>query len=75
MPNNNPIRVFVVDDHQVVRMGLKTMLESTSDITVVGVTASAREALEQVQGIYHRPVGVAVHPVLKGGSLGVSVFC
>lgn len=51
MPNDNPIRVFVVDDHQVVRMGLKTMLESTSDITVVGVAASAREALEQVQGI------------------------
>ncbi len=27
------IRVFVVDDHQVVRMGLKTMLESASDIS------------------------------------------
>ncbi|HTH53994.1 MAG TPA: response regulator transcription factor [Edaphobacter sp.] len=51
MPNDNSIRVFVVDDHQVVRMGLKTMLESTSDITVVGVAASAREALEQVPGV------------------------
>ena len=51
MSNSNPIRVFVVDDHQVVRMGLKTMLESTPDIMVVGVAASAREALELVPSI------------------------
>jgi DNA-binding NarL/FixJ family response regulator len=48
MLKTNRIRVFVVDDHQVVRMGLKTMLESTADIVVVGIAASAREALEQV---------------------------
>jgi DNA-binding NarL/FixJ family response regulator len=46
-----PIRVFVVDDHQVVRMGLKTMLESAQDINVVGVAASAHEAIEQVSCI------------------------
>lgn len=51
MSNSNPIRVFVVDDHQVVRMGLKTMLESTPDITVVGVAASAGEALEQLSAV------------------------
>jgi DNA-binding NarL/FixJ family response regulator len=51
MSNSNPIRVFVVDDHQVVRMGLKTMLESTPDITVVGVAASASEALEQLSAV------------------------
>jgi DNA-binding NarL/FixJ family response regulator len=39
------IRTFFVDDHQVVRMGLKTMLESEPDIHVVGMAASAREAL------------------------------
>src|SRR6185295_13200910 len=46
-----PIRVFVVDDHQVVRMGLKTMLESASDINVVGVAASAQEAIERISGV------------------------
>lgn len=51
MSNSNPIRVFVVDDHQVVRMGLKTMLESTPDIIVVGVAASACEALEHLPAV------------------------
>src|ERR1700744_41534 len=42
------IRVFVVDDHQVVRMGIKTMLESEPDILVVGTAASGQEALERL---------------------------
>jgi DNA-binding NarL/FixJ family response regulator len=42
------IRVFVVDDHQVVRMGLKTMLESEPDIVVVGDAESGADALEQL---------------------------
>ena len=32
-------------------MGLKTMLESTEDINVVGVAASAQEAIEQLSGV------------------------
>ena len=39
------IRTFFVDDHHVVRMGLKTMLEHEPDIQVVGNAGSAREAL------------------------------
>lgn len=42
------IRVFVVDDHHVVRMGLRTMLESEPDIVVVGTASSGQEALQQV---------------------------
>ena len=45
MPNGQKIRVFVVDDHQVVRMGLKTMLESEPDIQVVGMASGGHEAL------------------------------
>jgi len=51
MTTPSPIRVFVVDDHQVVRMGLQTMLESDSGITVVGTAASAKEALEKISSI------------------------
>jgi DNA-binding NarL/FixJ family response regulator len=40
------IRVFVVDDHQVVRMGLQTMLESEPDLHVVGMASGGKEALE-----------------------------
>ena len=43
-----PIRIFIVDDHAVVRLGLKTMLESEPDIKVVGSAASAKEALEMI---------------------------
>ena len=45
---SDKIRVFVVDDHQVVRMGLKTMLESAPDISVVGVAASSQEAIDRI---------------------------
>lgn len=44
-----PIRVMIVDDHPVVRMGLKTMLESEDDISVVGIAGSAAEALREVE--------------------------
>jgi DNA-binding NarL/FixJ family response regulator len=41
----NVIRVLVVDDHPVVRMGLGSMLGSQKGITVVGMVASGGEAL------------------------------
>jgi DNA-binding NarL/FixJ family response regulator len=41
----NEIRVLVVDDHPVVRMGLGSMLGSQKGITVVGMVASGGEAL------------------------------
>jgi DNA-binding NarL/FixJ family response regulator len=42
------IRIFIVDDHAVVRLGLKTMLESEPDIRVVGTAGSGKEALEAI---------------------------
>lgn len=39
------ISVFVVDDHSVVREGLKRILEQSRDVRVVGEAASAEEAL------------------------------
>jgi DNA-binding NarL/FixJ family response regulator len=48
MDERQRIRTFFVDDHQVVRMGLKTMLESEPDIQVVGWAASAHEALDAI---------------------------
>lgn len=45
---NGPIRIFIVDDHAVVRLGLKTMLESEADMKVVGSAASGSEALEAI---------------------------
>jgi two-component system NarL family response regulator len=40
-----PVRVFVVDDHPVVREGLLAILATQSDMKVVGEATSAEEAL------------------------------
>ena len=42
------IRVMVVDDHEVVRTGLKAILEPEGDPEVVGEAASARDAIQKV---------------------------
>lgn len=40
------ISIVIVDDHPVVRQGLRVMLSSEPGFTVMGMAASAREALE-----------------------------
>ena len=45
---SGPIRIFIVDDHAVVRLGLRTMLESEHDMKVVGMAGSGREALQKI---------------------------
>ncbi|MFJ9786441.1 response regulator [Amycolatopsis sp. NPDC101161] len=42
------ISVFLLDDHELVRTGLKTVFESESDIEVVGEAATAAEALVRI---------------------------
>jgi two-component system response regulator DevR len=43
---NEPIRVMIVDDHAVVREGLRTLLSRMPDLTVVGQAGSVAEAIE-----------------------------
>lgn len=43
------ISIFLVDDHQVVREGLRRMLELEPDFEVVGEAGTAKEALDQVE--------------------------
>lgn len=45
------IRILLVDDHQVVREGLRRMLEIEADLTVVGEAGGAKEALTQVEAL------------------------
>ncbi len=44
-------RIVLVDDHEVVRLGLKSLLERHPQFDVVGEAGSAREALEQVESL------------------------
>jgi NarL family two-component system response regulator LiaR len=43
-----PIHVLIVDDHSVVRQGLKMFLGLDSELKVVGEAANGKEALEKV---------------------------
>ncbi|WP_087927059.1 response regulator [Streptomyces albireticuli] len=58
-----PLRVFVLDDHEVVRRGVRDLLEAEPDIEVVGEAATGREALARVPAV--RP-DVAVLDVRLG---------
>ena len=43
-----PIRVFLLDDHEVVRTGLRTLLESEDDMAVVGEASTVEQALVRI---------------------------
>ncbi len=45
MSNSAPIRVMIVDDHAVLREGIRYLCLGTSDISVVGEAANGEEAL------------------------------
>jgi two-component system, NarL family, response regulator LiaR len=45
----NQIRVVLVDDHRVVRTGLRSYLESFPDVEIVGAAASGEEALQNLE--------------------------
>jgi two-component system NarL family response regulator len=51
MPNTviKKIRVLIADDHQVVREGLMSVLESKGDIEVVGLAADGKEAVSKAR--------------------------
>ncbi len=40
-----PVRVFLVEDHQVVREGTRRLIEANGDIKVIGETASGEDAV------------------------------
>ena len=44
-------RILIVDDHEVVRLGLRSLLDRHPHFDVVGEAASSREALEQVAAL------------------------
>ena len=45
----NPIRVLLVDDHNLVRAGIRSLLEKMPGVKVVGEASNGREALELVR--------------------------
>jgi two-component system, NarL family, response regulator DevR len=46
--SDGPIRVFILDDHELVRRGLIDLLTTTNDLTIVGEAATAADALHRI---------------------------
>jgi two-component system, NarL family, response regulator DevR len=71
-PNDRerPIRVFLLDDHEVVRRGLRELLEDEPDIEVVGEAESAASALRRIPALR---VDVAVLDARLGDGSGIDV--
>jgi len=69
-PAPDPIRVYLLDDHEIVRRGIKELLESEGDIVVVGESGLAQEAARRIPAI--RPDVAILDGRLPDGS-GIDV--
>ena len=65
-----PIRVFLLDDHEIVRRGIRELLESEGDIEVVGESGLAQEATRRIPAL--RPDVAILDGRLPDGS-GIDV--
>ena len=68
--SNQPTRVFLLDDHEIVRRGVRELLEAEDDLEIVGEASTAAEALARVPAT--RP-DVAVLDVRLPDGDGVTV--
>ena len=68
------VRVYIVDDHAVVRRGLLSYLELVDDMEVVGEAADGQEALEQIAALVAagQPLDVVLMDLLMPGMDGVA---
>ncbi len=70
MTMGEPVRVFLLDDHEIVRRGVVAVIDAEPDMEVVGEAGTVAEALEVVQGC---SPDVAVLDIRLGEGSGVEV--
>ncbi|RYC05447.1 response regulator [Nocardioides zhouii] len=68
--STTPIRVYLLDDHEVVRGGLRALLEGAGDVEVIGESGSAVDATHRIPAL--RP-DVAILDVRLPDGTGVEV--
>ena len=62
------LRILIVDDHEVVRLGLRSLLSNQANFVVADEAASAKEAVEKA--VQHRP-DVVVMDIRMPGENGI----
>ncbi len=65
VPKDRKRRVLIVDDHPIVRQGLRRLIEAESDLEVCGEAETAREAKSLIREL--EPDAVIVDVSLKQG--------
>ena len=61
------IPVLLVDDHPLVRLGLKTLIDDLADMEVIGEAGTAQEALHAVESLHPRVVLMDIRLPGEGG--------
>ncbi len=64
---DKPIRVLLCDDHELVRRGLRSLLEAEADLLVVGEAGSADEAVAQAAKLHPHVVVMDVRMPGRSG--------
>lgn len=61
------IKLLIVDDHTIVREGLRSLLELAGDMEIAGEASNGREGLEQVEKIHPNVVLIDIAMPIMGG--------
>lgn len=70
MPASGVTRVFLVDDHELIRQGLRDFVDAETDLEVAGEASTAREAMARIPAV--RPDVVVLDVQLPDGN-GVEI--
>lgn len=70
-PSDAPLRILIVDDHPIVRVGLQAVLEQEPDIAVVGAVATGIEARARC-GLHPQP-NVLLLDIRLGSENGITL--
>ncbi|MGZ4089961.1 MAG: response regulator, partial [Bacteroidia bacterium] len=64
------IKIFLVEDHQIVRYGIKALLEANSQYMVVGESDNSEDLLSQVKNIQ---VDLVISDISMEGMNGIEL--
>ena len=68
--NHEPIRIVIVDDHVLVRQGIRAFLETHADLAIVGEAGDAAGAVELCERL--KPQIALVDLVMPGGGIAAT---
>ena len=75
MINSVSISVLLVDDHEIVRVGFRRLIETTSDITVVAEASDGEEAYQKVDELMPNVIIMDINMPGIGGLEAITRIC